>query len=117
MYDRYCGSDKTYPWELPPRWQNPPDDFEMSTVFNFISTNDIIGGNSGSAVINKEAEVVGLAFDGNIHSLIGDFIYLPEDNRMVSVSSQAILEAFDKIYGASRIYDELKSGKLSNTNK
>ena len=114
MYDRYYGSNKIYPWNLPQRWQNPPDDFDMTNVLNFISTNDIIGGNSGSAVINKEAEVVGLAFDGNIDSIIGDFIYLPENNRMVSVSSQAILEAFDKIYGATRIFNELKSGSINN---
>jgi hypothetical protein len=113
MYDRYYGSDKVYPWNLPPRWENPPSDFDLSTTFNFISNNDIIGGNSGSAVINKNAEVVGLAFDGNIHSIIGNFIYLPEDNRMVSVASQAILESLSKIYKADRIYKELKSGTIS----
>ena len=74
----------------------------------FTTNNDITGGNSGSPVINSKGELFGLAFDGNIESIIGDFIYLPEDNRMVSVSSQAILQALDKIYGASRIYNELK---------
>ena len=83
-------------------------------MFNFISTNDIVGGNSGSAVINKDAEVVGLAFDGNVHSIVGNFIYLPEDNRMVSVASQAILESLDKVYKAERIVTELKSGKIVN---
>ena len=112
MYDRYYGSDKRYPWNLPERWAEPPADFDLSTVYNFISTNDIVGGNSGSAVINKDAEVVGLAFDGNVHSIVGNFIYLPEDNRMVSVASQAILESLDKVYKAERIVTELKSGKM-----
>lgn len=114
MYDRYYGSDKTYPWDLPKRWEVPPADLDLSTVYNFISTNDIIGGNSGSAVINKDAEVVGLAFDGNVDSIIGNFIYLPENNRMVSVASQAIVESLDKVYKAKRIVEELKSGKISN---
>lgn len=112
MYDRYYGSDKTYPWNLPDRWTSPPEDFDLSTVYNFISTNDIVGGNSGSAVINKDAEVVGLAFDGNVSSIIGNFIYLPEDNRMVSVASQAILESLDKVYKAERLVEELKTGTM-----
>jgi len=112
MYNRYYGSDKTYPWNLPTRWAEPPKGFDLSTPFNFISTNDIVGGNSGSAVINKNAEVVGLAFDGNINSLIGNFIYLPEDNRMVSVASQAILESLGKVYKAERIYSELTTGQM-----
>lgn len=112
LYNRYYGSDKTYPWNLPKRWAEPPAKLNLATPFNFISTNDIVGGNSGSAVINKNAEVVGLAFDGNVHSIIGNFIYLPENNRMVSVASQAILEALDKVYNAKRIYEELKTGKM-----
>ena len=114
MYDRYYGSDKNYPWNLPSRWSEPPADFDLSTTYNFVSTNDIVGGNSGSAVINKDAEVVGLAFDGNVYSIVGNFIYLPEDNRMVSVASQAILEALDKVYKAERIVTELKTGNMVN---
>lgn len=113
MYNRYYGSDKTYPWDLPERWATPPAGFDLATPYNFISTNDIVGGNSGSAVINQNAEVVGLAFDGNIKSIIGNFIYLPDDNRMVSVASQAIVESLDKVYKAKRIVEELKTGKLS----
>jgi hypothetical protein len=112
MYNRYYGSDKTYPWNLPNRWAEPPAGFDLSTPYNFISTNDIVGGNSGSAVINKNAEVVGLAFDGNIKSIIGNFIYLPEENRMVSVASQAILESLEKVYKAKRIFEELTTGKI-----
>jgi V8-like Glu-specific endopeptidase len=114
MYDRYYGSDKRYPWNLPERWAEPPVGFDLSTVYNFISTNDIVGGNSGSAVINKDAEVVGLAFDGNINSIVGNFIYLPEDNRMVSVASQAIFESLDKVYKAERIVKELKTGEKAD---
>jgi V8-like Glu-specific endopeptidase len=114
MYDRHYGSDKRYPWNLPERWAEPPAGFDLSTVYNFISTNDIVGGNSGSAVINKDAEVVGLAFDGNINSIVGNFIYLPEDNRMVSVASQAIVESLDKVYKAERIVKELKTGEIAD---
>lgn len=114
MYDRHYGSDKRYPWNLPDRWAEPPAGFDLSTVYNFISTNDIVGGNSGSAVINRDAEVVGLAFDGNVNSIIGNFIYLPEDNRMVSVASQAIVESLDKVYKADRIVKELKTGQIQD---
>ncbi|MCP5062430.1 MAG: S46 family peptidase [Ignavibacteriae bacterium] len=112
MYNRYHGSDKTYPWNLPSRWKEVPAGFDLATPYNFISTNDIVGGSSGSAVINENAEIVGLAFDGNINSLIGNFIYLPEDNRMVSVASQAIIESLGKVYKAERIYSELTTGKM-----
>ncbi len=112
MYNRYYGSDKTYPWNLPPRWATPPEDFDLSTIYNFITTNDVVGGSSGSPVINKNAEIVGLAFDGNVNSIIGNFIYLPEDNRMVAVASQAILQSLDKVYNADRIVEELKTGKM-----
>jgi V8-like Glu-specific endopeptidase len=75
---------------------------------NFCSTNDIIGGNSGSPVIDKDAKIVGLIFDGNIQSLGGAFGYDERDNRAVAVHSSALLEALDKIYGAKRIVDDLK---------
>ena len=112
MYDRYYSFNKEYPWSLPERWQNPPADFDLSTPFNFISTNDIIGGNSGSPVINKNAEVVGLAFDGNIQSLPGNFIFRTEENRMVSIHSKGLWEAIDKVYRLKRLSNELKNGKM-----
>lgn len=112
MYNRYYGANKEYPWNLPLRWAEPPADLDLSTEYNFISTSDIVGGNSGSAVINKNAEAVGLAFDGNVPSIIGNFIYLPEDNRMVSVAAKGIYEALDKVYKAKRISEELKTGKM-----
>ena len=113
LYDRYYSNNKEYPWNLPQRWQNPPKEFKLETPMNFVSTADIIGGNSGSPIINKNAEVVGLAFDGNIESLPGQFIFTTEANRTVGVHSSGMLEAVKNLYHAKRLADELKSGKVS----
>lgn len=113
MYDRYYSFNKQFPWTLPVKWQNPPASFDLSTPFNFVCTADIIGGNSGSPVINKEKEVVGLVFDGNIESLPGEFIFEEEKNRAVSVHSAGILEALEQIYKAERLVKELKTGKMA----
>lgn len=112
LYDRYYSFNKEFPWNLPDRWITPPADFDLSTPFNFVSTNDIIGGNSGSPVINKNAEIVGLAFDGNIQSLPGNFIFRTEENRTVSVHSKGMIEAIDKVYKLKRLSSELKNGKM-----
>jgi S1-C subfamily serine protease len=79
---------------------------------NFISTNDIIGGNSGSPVINKDLQVVGLIFDGNIESLTGNVIFEETKNRSISVHSSGILEGLEKIYKADRVVKELRAGKI-----
>ena len=113
MYDRYYSFGMKDPFELPARWKNPPADFNMSTPINFISTNDIIGGNSGSPMINKNQEVVGLIFDGNIESLPGEFIFTDEKNRTVSVHSSGLLEGLEKIYKATRVSSELRAGKIA----
>jgi hypothetical protein len=113
MYDRYYSFGKRGPWKLPERWVGPPVSFKMNTPINFISTNDIIGGNSGSPVINKDLQVVGLIFDGNIESLPGNIIYDDTKNRSVSVHTSGILEGLEQIYQAERIIKELRTGKIT----
>jgi hypothetical protein len=113
MYDRYYSFGKnTYPWGLPEKWVDAHSEINLSTPLNFVSTNDIVGGNSGSSAINKQGEVVGLIFDGNMESLEGNFIYQPELNRAIGVDSKAIIEALKKVYKTESLVDELLSGKL-----
>ncbi|MBN1447824.1 MAG: S46 family peptidase, partial [Bacteroidetes bacterium] len=115
MYDRHYSFPDDEQWALPERWLNPPAGFDLKTPLNFVSTNDIIGGNSGSPLINRDKEVVGLAFDGNIESLPGEFIFAPEmGNRTVSVHSSGMIEAINHIYRLERLADELRAGKIVN---
>ena len=102
-------------WALPDRWVDARETLDLSTPINFVSTADIIGGNSGSPVLDQELEVVGVVFDGNIESLPGDYIYLPELNRSVTVDVRAILEALDEIYDSDRLVLELTTGRLVET--
>ena len=111
LYDRHYSNPGADEWALPQRWLNPSADFDLSTPLNFVSTADIIGGNSGSPVVNRDLEVVGLVFDGNIQSLPGDYIYMPALNRSVAVDARGILEALEDIYGAERIVEELTGGR------
>jgi hypothetical protein len=110
--DRYYSFDKKFPFSLPKYFEDLPKEFDLSTPLNFISTNDIIGGNSGSAVLNVNAEVVGLAFDGNIESLPSNFIYTTEANRTVCVSALGMMEAIRDLYKANRLSEEISSGKI-----
>ncbi|AKD57749.1 S46 family peptidase [Spirosoma radiotolerans] len=106
LYDRnYSFADKA-PWNLPTRWKNPPMEL-LKQPMCFISTNDIIGGNSGSPMINKNLEAVGLAFDGNMESLPGEFIFVPDANRTISVHTGGIIAAMRYIYKADRLVSEL----------
>lgn len=114
LYNRYYSHDKKFPWNLPDRWVNYPDDFDLSTPLNFITDIDVIGGESGSPIINRNGEFVGIAFDGNIESIIGSFIYMPETNRSVVVAAEGILQALQKIYKADRIVNEIENGKIAD---
>jgi hypothetical protein len=105
-FDRATGAD---PFQLPDSWVKNKRRLDLSTPMNFVTTNDIIGGNSGSPLVNRKGEVAGLIFDGNIHSLGGDYGYDPALNRAVAVDSAALLEAMDKVYGAGRLVKELKA--------
>jgi hypothetical protein len=95
------------PFMLPPRWISAEKSVDPNAQLNFVSTNDIIGGNSGSPVIGRNGEVIGLIFDGNIHSLGGDYGYDGTLNRAVSVDVTGITEALKKIYHADRLVQEL----------
>lgn len=107
LYDRHYSHKQEFPWSLPARWtDNPPYEL-MKSPMNTVSTNDIIGGNSGSPLINKNKEAVGLIFDGNIESLPGNFIFDPAKNRTVSVHAGGIIAAMKYIYKADRIVKEL----------
>jgi hypothetical protein len=106
LYNRHYSHQQEEPWNLPEKWSNPGMDLLKSPI-NFVSTNDIIGGNSGSSVINRNAEVVGLVFDGNIESLPGNFIYDDTYNRSVSVHAGGITAALEYVYKAERLLKEL----------
>ena len=99
------------PFELPTNWKERKGKLNLSTPFNFVSTADIISGNSGSPVVNRAGELVGIIFDGNIQSLVLDYIYTDQEARAVAVHSAGILEALRKVYMADRLVEELTGKK------
>ncbi len=107
LYARSDSFKRQFPYILPQRWWDKKSEVNLNTPFNFVSTNDIIGGNSGSPTINQNGELVGLIFDGNIQSLVGDFMYDGSVNRAISVDSRGMLEVLKKIFGANEIAAEL----------
>jgi hypothetical protein len=111
LYQRSAEHDNKPPFDLPQRWIDKKSKLALSTHFNFVSDADIIGGNSGSPVVNKSGEFVGIIFDGNIQSLVLDCIYTDKQARAVSVDSAAITEALRKVYDAGALADELEGKK------
>ncbi|RMF69442.1 MAG: S46 family peptidase [Calditrichaeota bacterium] len=108
LYDRALSFDKQGDYRLPDRFWQRQDKLNLATPVNFVSTCDIIGGNSGSPVINRKGELVGLIFDGNIQSLPGRFMYDEKVNRAVAVHSAYIIEALRKLYDANTLADEIE---------
>ncbi|MBN3868112.1 S46 family peptidase [Gluconobacter kondonii] len=111
MYKHATGSD---PFRLPQVWLDAKPHLNLSTKLDYVSTNDIVGGNSGSPVINRQGDVVGLIFDGNLDSLAGDLYYDIERNRAVSTDTSAIMAALRTVYHADALADELETGKLKS---
>jgi hypothetical protein len=111
LYQRSADMQNRSPFDLPARWVKKKDALNLNTPFNFVSTADIIGGNSGSPVVNRAGEFVGIIFDGNLQSLVLDFAYDDVQARALSVHSSAIIEALSKVYGAKDVVRELQTGK------
>ena len=112
LYERAAEMKYRPPFDLPERWLKRKSALNLKTPLNFVGTHDIIGGNSGSPVINRAGEFVGIIFDGNIQSLVLDFAYDDVIARSLSVDSQAILEALRRVYRADRVAAELQEGRL-----
>ncbi len=113
LYERSKEHHNKPPFDLPPRWEAKKGKLDLKTPLNFVCTADIIGGNSGSPVINKDGELVGIIFDGNIQSLVLDFVFTEEVARAVSVHSAGIIEALRKVYDANELADELTGKKTT----
>ncbi len=107
LYDRAAAFANQPPFALSPKEAAQKNNLDLATPLNFVCTCDITGGNSGSPVVNRAGEVVGLIFDGNIESLAGEYVYNEESNRAIAVHSAAIIEALRKIYSAGALADEL----------
>src|SRR5437660_2957280 len=108
LYQRSAEHNNKPPFDLPQRWIDKKTNLNLTTHFDFASDADIIGGNSGSPVVNKANEFVGIIFDGNIQSLVLDCVYTDTQARAISVDSAAIIEAIRKVYDASALADELE---------
>jgi len=108
LYDRSLGFGGKPPFDLPARYVERRNRLDLATPLDFVNSTDVVGGNSGSPVINRKAELVGLVFDGNIESLVGDYVYDGEKNRTLAVHPAAMIQALRKLYDAAPLADELQ---------
>lgn len=113
LYQRATQHENQAPFDLPERWLDRRSDLNLRTPFNFVSTADSVGGNSGSPFVNRKGEFVGILFDGNIQTLPWDYLYTDKQARSVAVDSGAILEALEKVYAVPALVSEL-TGKGAN---
>lgn len=109
LFERHEARGAKPPFDLPNRWLEAKDKLDLMTPMNFVCTTDVIGGNSGSPVFNRNGEVVGLVFDINLPALVWDTVYTDVGARTVAVDSRAIVESLKKVYGAERLVKELSS--------
>jgi hypothetical protein len=107
LYERAKQHNDQNPYDLAPRWVDAKASLDPKMPFNFVTTNDIVGGNSGSAMVDKKGELVGLIFDGNIPMLGGYYTYDELVNRAIAVDSRLIVEGLRKVYKADRVADEI----------
>ena len=114
LYDRGYSFGLKPPFDIPERWMKRRQSLDLTVPMDFVSTCDIIGGNSGSPVINRSGEFVGIIFDGNIESLVGRFVYDERTNRAVAVDSSAIIYALRNVYDAGQLADELEGSQASS---
>ena len=110
LYERWQQRGPDEPFDLPKRWIEARASLDLATPLNFVLTADIIGGNSGSPVVNKAGELTGLIFDSNLQGLAADIAYEEKQARAIAVDVRAILEALRKVYHADELAEELRRG-------
>ena len=108
LYDRSASFNNVPPFNLPERYVKRRSKIDLSTPLDFVSSTDVIAGNSGSPVINRKGELVGLIFDNNVEGVVGDFIYDDYQNRAVAVHTSAMIMAFRQLYDAGKLADEIE---------
>jgi Peptidase S46/Tannase and feruloyl esterase len=115
LYDRAASFSNKHPWDLTPKEAAALGKLDLATPMDFVCSDDITGGNSGSPVVDRNGDLVGLIFDGNIESLAGDFVFDETKNRAVAVHAAAMMEALRKIYGANALADEIEGNTPVNS--
>jgi hypothetical protein len=109
-FERATAQENREPFELPKRWLAGKSSLDLATPFNFVATSDTIGGNSGSPVLNRAGELIGVNFDRNRHGLVRNFVYTDHQARHIAVHSRAVLEALRALYNADALLQELRTG-------